>query len=305
MVAAFDVSKDVLDMSHGQRVSRLENKAASIDGCLKQLPSGCVVAMESTGKYHRQLAKRALKSGFEVYVVNPKRFVAYKRSEAVRGKTDRLDAQALELFVTEKKDRLKPYREPSKFVEQLRELVVRRETLVETKIQALSSLEGIEVLKGERASIEKTFEKVLKQIDLKIAELLKQSESAPLLLKVPGFGDLTTAGLLTLLDRYEFESADAFVAYLGLDPRPNDSGKRKGIRYLSCEGDSSVRRLLYNAAMSASCTSAWKPYYKKQIEKGLSRTEALLILARKLARTAWSIHKNHAEFVPDRVDKQP
>lgn len=303
MVAAFDVGKDILDMSHGQKMSRLSNCAVQIDECLSRLPGGCSVAMESTGTYHRLLARRALKLNLAVYVVNPRRLAAYRRSEPVRGKTDRLDAQTLELYVSEKKDRLHLYTEPSVFCERLRELVVRRETLVEAKTQALASLEGIESLKAQRQAIRKVFASTLKQIDAKIAKLLRQSENALRLLRVPGFGNLVTAGLLSLLDRHEFVSADAFVAYLGLDPRPNDSAKRKGTRYLSCEGDSCVRRLLFNAAMTGTRMECWTPYYQKQLAKGLKPTEALLVLARKMARTAWSIHAHQAEFHPTRIDK--
>ena len=305
MVAAFDVSKDNLDMSLGLRTSRLANRAAPIDECLRSLPEGTVVAMESTGSYHRPLATRALNLGLEVYVVNPRRLSAYRKSEAVRGKTDRQDSQLLELFVSEKKDRLHPYEAPSKFCEDLRDLVVRRETLVDTKVKALSSLAEVSALQSQRDSLEEAFDKALRELDAMVAELLASSEKAKLLMGVPGIGKLTAAGLLTLLDRHDFASADAFVAYLGLDPRPNDSGKRKGARYLSSEGDTTVRRLLFNAAMSASKTQAWKAYYQKQLAKGLSGTESLLILARKLARTAWSIHKHHAPFIPERVDKQP
>ena len=305
MVAAFDVSKDILDVSHGLKVSRLKNQTEAIHAHLCQLPQDCAIAMESTGTYHQKLARCALKSGRTVYVVNPRRVAAYRKSESVRGKTDKLDAQILELFVSEKQERLHPYREPSHLCEQLRELVVRRETLVEARTQALASLEGVQSLQAQSGSIAKAFAQALKEIDAKIDELLRPSEHAARLLRVPGIGKLTAAGLLSLLERHEFVSADAFVAYLGLDPRPNDSGKRKGQRYLSCEGDSSVRRLLYNSAMAASRTQAWKPYYAKQLAKGLAPTEALLILARKMARTAWSIHKNHADFNPTRLDKQP
>src|SRR5205807_10320119 len=93
MVAAFDVSKAILDMSRELKVGRLGNRLGEIQVCLGHLPDDCVVAMESTGNYHRTLAREALKKGMTVYVVNPKRLAAYRKSEAVRGKTDRLDAQ--------------------------------------------------------------------------------------------------------------------------------------------------------------------------------------------------------------------
>lgn len=303
MVAAFDASKSLLEMSHLGSLSRVENHEVPIREVLSHLPASCVVAVESTGRYHRLLADTAYSLGFKVFVANPKRVHAYRKSEPVRGKTDPIDARALENYVRDKQDRLHPYKPSDAFSEALRELTRRRETLVEAKIQALASLEDSTLLGAEREALKKTFDHALKAIDKRIAELLKESETARLLQEVPGFGVLVVGGLLGLLDRYEFKSADAFVAYLGLDPRADDSGKRKGRRFLSCDGDASVRRLLFNAAMTGTRCQAWKPYYAKQKAKGLSPTEAILILARKMARTAWSIHKNQTPFNTERLDK--
>ncbi|WP_029921539.1 IS110 family transposase, partial [Nevskia soli] len=93
-------------------------------------------------------------------------------------------------------------------------------------------------------------------------------------------------------------NADAFVAYTGLDPRPMDSGQKSGRRRLSKRGPAELRRLLYNAAMSAAKTKTWRPFYQRQRAKGLSTTAALVILARKIARIAWSIHRHHTSFNP-------
>ena len=95
--------------------------------------------------------------------------------------------------------------------------------------------------------------------------------------------------------------ADAFVAFIGLDPRPDDSGKKTGRRRLSKRGDPELRRLLYVAAMSASRTRAWKPLYQRALARGLSRIEALVTLARHIARTAWSIYTHKTNFDPVRL----
>jgi hypothetical protein len=58
---------------------------------------------------------------------------------------------------------------------------------------------------------------------------------------------------------------------------------------------------MHMCAMSASRTPVWHPYYARQLAKGLSGTEALLILARKLARTAWAICKHDTVFDPTRL----
>jgi transposase len=304
-VAAFDVSKDALDWSHSGSVRKSRNSVSEIHKLLAGLEKDTAIAMESTGPYHLELARAACKRGHPTYVVNARRFYSFKKSEAVRGKTDRLDSQVLELYVMEKHERLHPFQMPSKEIESLRELVVRRETLVEAKTMILLSLAGAEELAIVSKDLKAALQKALKFIDRRIAELLTKFERAPLLLGIPGIGPLSTAGLLSLLERFDFASSDAFVAYLGLDPRANDSGRKKGRRFISCEGDSTVRRLLYACALSASRTSAWKPYYKRQLEKGLSTTESLLVLARKMARAAWSMHKHRTPFHESRVDKIP
>ena len=86
------------------------------------------------------------------------------------------------------------------------------------------------------------------------------------------------------------KSADAFVAFTGLDPRPDDSGQHRGKRRLSKRGPAELRRLLYMAAMSAINTKTWRPLYEHYRAKGLSSTATLVILARRIARTLVNLH---------------
>ena len=41
--------------------------------------------------------------------------------------------------------------------------------------------------------------------------------------------------------------------------------------------------------MAAFTSRTWKPLYQHHLAKGLERTQALVIIARKIACTAWSI----------------
>lgn len=95
--------------------------------------------------------------------------------------------------------------------------------------------------------------------------------------------------LVNTLERVHPQSPDAFVAFTGLDPRPMDSGQHRGRRRLSKRGPAEPRRLLYLAAMSTAKTKTWKPIYEHYRAKGLSSTATLVILARRIARTAWKI----------------
>ena len=74
----------------------------------------------------------------------------------------------------------------------------------------------------------------------------------------------TSPAFTELFSRVSFSRSDAVIAYLGLDPRPCDSGPRRGRRRLSKRGPAELRRLLYNAARSAAQTATWKPCYERQ-----------------------------------------
>lgn len=93
--------------------------------------------------------------------------------------------------------------------------------------------------------------------------------------------------------------------FKGLDPRAMDSGNKRGVRRLSKRGNSELRRLLFNAAMSASRTATWQPVYQRELAKGLPSTAALIVLARKLVRVAFSLFKSGSFFDPSRAQPHP
>ena len=80
-----------------------------------------------------------------------------------------------------------------------------------------------------------------------------------------------------------------------------DSGNKTGVRRMSKRGPSEWRRLLFNAAMSASRTSVWSAFYQRERAKGLSRIEALNVLARRLVRVAFALFKTNSPFNPARL----
>ncbi len=87
------------------------------------------------------------------------------------------------------------------------------------------------------------------------------------------------------------------MAFIGLDVRVRESGSYKGKRKLTKRGDAEIRRLLYCATQAASCYPPFRAYHQKQIDKGLPKIAAKVILARKLARIAFSLMQNQTQFV--------
>ncbi|MNJ69962.1 Transposase IS116/IS110/IS902 family protein [compost metagenome] len=80
--------------------------------------------------------------------------------------------------------------------------------------------------------------------------------------------------------------------------RLKESGRYCGRRKLTKQGDPEIRRLLHNAAMAASRTSRWRDLYQGYLARGLKRTEALTILARKLARIAFALMTTQQPYRP-------
>jgi transposase len=109
---------------------------------------------------------------------------------------------------------------------------------------------------------------------------------------------LTSTGLGHSFTRVPYSNSDAVVASTGLDPLPDDSGRRHGRRRLSKWGPAEGRRLLFNSARAAVRTKLWRGYYQTQLNKGLSSTAATVILARKMLRVAFAVYKHNQPFDP-------
>ena len=271
---------------------------------LSALDPGSTVAMEATGKYHRLLANTAHCLGFHVLVLNPKDVHKYRDSISPRAKTDKVDSGTIADFAQVRNHT--PYRPLPPVVEKLRNLVRLRSSLVKQRVAHNNQLsecpDDCEIL----SPIVDCIGVCVKQIDKKIVEMAKEFASFAPLLDVPGFGTLTSAYMLALLLSGTFRSSDSFVAFIGLDLRVRDSGKKAGKRCLTKRGDPEARRLLYLAALAASrMDGPFKQLYQRYRLYGYSSTQATVVVARKLARVAWAIHTKGIPYYSDRVLNPP
>ena len=307
MFVGVDVSKDWLDVARcdDNKVCRIEYSGAALRQWLSSLPLGCHIGVESTGTLHRLLVRCALRAGHRVYVLNALDLSHYARSLGRRAKTDRLDAQLIARYLAKEQDQLHPYVEPTVQQAQLNELLSRRHKVVVAQGTLRQSFAGMSAQPRASRRVLRALDELIHEIDARIAELIAsdplQQVTARQLRTVVGFGPLLSATLTHELTRRAYRSADAFIAHTGYDPRPRDSGQKCGRRYLSKRGPAELRRLLFTAAMSASKTQLWKPFYQRHRERGLSTTQALVILARKLARIAYSLVKHGTEFNPELI----
>lgn len=286
-------------------VKRIANQDAAISAWLDTLPAGSVIGMEATGTYHRRLADLAYERGFLVYVVNPRDVYYYARGMGARGKTDPSDAKLLARYVAHERAHLHPYVPPTALCERLTTLLERRAVLVRTRQALTQSLADLPALAGEKRNLFEAVAALLCGIDRELAALTSSDASTAKLVTrlktISGVGPLVASLLCALFKRFAFRHADALIAYLGLDPRPDESGQHRGRRRLSKRGHPEWRRLLVAAAMSAARTKAWRDYVNLQRAKALPATAVHVILARKMLRTAFAMFKNGQEFIPPSV----
>ncbi|MFJ4053980.1 transposase, partial [Pseudomonas sp. NPDC089743] len=182
----------------------------------------------------------------------------------------------------------------------LQSLLRRRAVLVTARTALAQSWTNESLLKAAFKTFVTSIDRLDQLIQKKIKEVLREAglhEQVARCQAVEGIGFLTATALVMAFVRGEFKNSDSYIAFLGMDLRVNDSGEKNGRRRLTKRGCSEIRRLLHNAAMAASRSAAWKGVYEQYRNSGKATTQALVILARKLARVAFALMRNQDEYV--------
>lgn len=304
IMVGVDVSKRTLDVcvDGTPKPQRIANEPQAIRDWLASLWSGPVcLAVEATNVYHLDLVQQAHEAGHRVYLVDGYRLSRYRDSIGTRAKTDAGDAQLLLRYLRHEQEHLRPWSPPPAGYLALQRLLSRRAKLIQARVALQQSLADMPELKRAGNSIMRA----LALLDRKIQQLLIRAlqragwqGEAERLQAIEGIGPLTSAALTMAFHRGAFRDSDAFVAFMGLDVRVRDSGQLRGRRRLTKKGSPELRRLLYLAAMHAGRTAAWKDYYQRYLDRGFAKIQALVILARKLARVAFALLRSGSEYQP-------
>lgn len=282
-------------------LQRVPNQRRALRAYLKSLPGLVCLAVEATNTFHLALVEEAHALGHTVYLIDGYRLNRYRESIGGRAKTDASDARLLVRYLTREQEDLRPWSPPPKGYARLQRLLRRRATLIQARVALAQSLKELPELKSSAKAVLRQLERLDQLIQKRLQQALHAhgwAEQAARCQGIKGIGPLTAAALVTAFARGKFKSADAFIAFLGLDVRVRDSGSYRGRRKLTKKGDPELRRLLYMAAMQASRSPAWNPLYQRYLARGLSKIQALVILARKLARVAFALMKNQTDYQP-------
>lgn len=294
----------------------LANSPAAIKAWLKRIPEGTCIAMESTGRYHLELASQAKAAGLVVYVLNAMDVHQYAKAMGQRGKTDPLDAYLIAQYVAHqladqgggqrgRRRRLRPWQPTPQLLGELRDLLQGRVQLSNSCAKLTMALEHISPIAQEVKVLQAGFHQLMAQIDAKVTKLLSSdqelAQGCKLMRSITGVGPQGAALLATLFARIGFANSDSAVAFSGLDPRPDDSGTKRGRRRLSKKGDPQLRRQLYLCAMAATRSTLFRPQYEALKARGLPTTAALVVLARKLLRIAFAVWRSGKPFDPQKL----
>jgi len=296
-----DTGKDELVIDDGRRTITVSNTAAAIRQWLKQLPGPARIGVEATGTYHLQVLELASEKGHQPYVIDGFRLNRYRDVVGDRAKTDLTDARLVRRYLRNEFDELRPWQAPPVAYTRLKSLLRRRAKIVQARTALRQSLAGVPELRAVSRGLLERINGALAQIDRLLKRWVEKAglqDAVRRLDQIEGIGPLVAAAFATSYLRGEFRSSDAFVAFLGLDVRVRDSGKRVGQRRLSKKGDGEMRRLAYIAAMAASRSGRWKEQHLANQARGLSRIQSLVIIARKLVRLAFALLKSGEEYRP-------
>lgn len=316
VMLGIDISKDnlVCSLLEGESVTWEWTVPNSRDGVRQLLTAtdGSIPwVVEPTGPYSRAVVTTAQQAGRDVRLAESKRARAFLQATSPRAKTDRVDSLGLAQYAQAVP--LRPFPQKSEVVEQIEQLLAARKGISQSLTRLTQQRDSLpyarEALTPAIAELQAQRDEVDRQINAARRDSPELTDLTQRLMTVPGIGSVTAHAMAACLSTRVFSHPDQFVAYIGLDVQVRDSGRRQGTRRLSKHGDAELRRLLYLAAManrrSTKPENPFKAQYEREVAKGLTSTGALCAVARKLARTCWSLHQHGTEYDPSRVNQQP
>jgi transposase len=316
-----DLAKNVIQAhgadAQGHVLFRRKLRRAQLMPFLAGQPR-CTVAMEACGGAHH-VARAAAGLGHTPKLAPPH----YVKPFAKRGKSDRIDAEAIVEACQRPNMRFVAVKSAEQqaagVVFRARDLLVRQRTQTINALRGHLAEFGLVAPKGrqhtpgvlaliEDAATPEAAQPLLKmlgahigELDVKIAELDRQiarraraDAEARRLMTIPGVGPVLATAFVALAPAPEsFANGRGFAAWIGATPLQRATGGREKIGRTSKMGERTLRRLflLGAAARVASAVRfgcADDPWLERLLQRK-PRMLAIVALANKMARIAWAV----------------
>jgi transposase len=305
-----------------------------------QLPTGCVVAMETCGGAHH-VARRLRLLGLDARLIAG-HFVSPYRMAGKGGKNDANDAAAICEAASRPQMRFVPVKTAEQqgqlAVHRLREGFKEERTALINRIRGLlgefglsfpqspdalraalsaviedasNELPGVARLALQRAHLHWIdIELQIHWCDERIAGHVRADDRARAAAALIGIGPTTASALVASVGDFgQFANARQFGAWLGLVPSQNSTGGKASLGRITKRGDDYLRTLLIQGAKSAVMTAAKRSdrisQWLVQLKERVGWQKAVVALANKNARIVWAVLTRGTAFDPDHLPPVP
>lgn len=309
-----DVSQAKLDLAYDLPTGKyttfqVSNQADGFACLLQRLPAQACCVMEATGAYHCQLAFFLAEHSIPLVVANPLSVKYFAKLNLQKTKTDKADAVLLAQYgqclqpplwhppADELVELKQLYSVLEQFTKQHTALTNQKKSLL---LMPHYSQQAIAALDNQLAFLKQS----LAEVETQLLDLLQQHyhDLNERLQSIPGIGPKTALMLIVISQGFQaFEHAKQLIAFVGLAPRIQQSGKSvKAPAHISKQGTASLRKLLYLAAWQAKrCNLACRQLYERLLERGKKPKLALIAVANKLIKQAFAIAKTNSIYQKD------
>ena len=267
----------------------------------KTLPEHDIrIVMETTGCYSQHLTDwiNQLHPEVGVTIENARNIHAFIQSLNMPHKTDKLDAQAIARFGTERQP--KPTNRPSKTILTLRELSRERTALIKARVDLENRRDSLispivrRINAQTLANLTIQIEKIDREIKACVVQDEELLEEVHIMTTMPGVKFVSAYSILAEIGSLKQYSARELSALSGLAPRIIESGSSVHSSCLSRRSSGRLRQILYlDSVPGVPNIPALKEFYQRLVAKGKKKMTARCACMRKmlLILRAMVVHK--------------
>ena len=312
MYLGLDVQADVSSYSllSDDRTQKPSNGRTNLEGFPKLLEDTQprFLACEFTGRLAVPYARIAKAHGVQVFYLDTVSRAAYTRIFGQTSKTDKQDAKTIAAVFRRWAEHENEYQmNPHLFLdaEMVEDAWLLRAMLYEVKklrqFQTSCKLKAQIAERTQLPDIAARWTTIAEMIPTKQADAETEAyartmfpREMELLHTIPGVGPTLAPWIIaTLQPAHRFDTYPKAKRYIGMNPRQQDTGKKVGKQRVSRTGNSTLRGLLYIAALSAmQGNNRYKDLYERKKQAGVPGKKAIVAIAESLFSTAYHILKS-------------
>ncbi|HYJ63600.1 MAG TPA: IS110 family transposase [Parafilimonas sp.] len=274
------------------------------------------ICIENTGLYDDALLYFLTDKGFTVCLENAAKIKASIRDR--RAKNDQLDARNIALYALRHSDELEVWQKPRPVVDQLKQLLAARTSLLGHLTSIKQAQKEIETfnwskqkkIKNYQAGI-KGLQKDIEQIEADIWELIKSDETLYkmflLLISIPAIGKVTAYHFICYTNEFKrVKSGKNLSSYCGVVPFQEKSGtSRSSPARVSKEANRTLKKLLHLCALTAlKMKGEFAIYYQRKIAEGKHVLKVINAIRNKLALRIAAVIRNQEPYNENYIYQQ-